>query len=151
LSRSSNVALVLLCLPAIVAAEVDDCANLLDSIRSEFQEANPNIQVVQILDSKPKHTQYWIIARGIAEDWEFKGSFEDELFGVFVVDDEYEKVLKVVDVIPTPRWNDYELWISDYDIENVAVRGHGATYGDHPLAMDYQVRWDQREPHPRGP
>ena len=117
----------------------DECPNLLDSIRSEFQKSNPIIADIQILDSKPKHSEYWVIARGIVEGWEFNGSFEDELFGVFIVDDRFESVVAVIDMIPTPRWGDYELWISDFDMTNVTVRGHGATYKDQPLEKSYQA------------
>ena len=119
-------------------ARADECPNLLDSIRSEFQQMNPRIQDIQILDSKRKHSDYWIVARGIVEGSEFNGSFEDELFGVFIVNGRFDSVMTVIDMMPTPRWNDYEMWISDHELTNVTVSGHGATYEDQPLEKTYQ-------------
>lgn len=113
-------------------------SGLLESIRAEFQRSNPEIQTVQILDSKPKHTDYWVVARGIIEPMEFRGSFQDELFGVFVVDEQYLRVKWVVDVLPTPRWHDYIMWISDYDMDSATIVGHGATYKDQPLEKRYE-------------
>lgn len=115
------------------------CPGLLDSIRAEFQRLNADIETIEILDTKPKHPEYWVIARGIVEDLEFKGSFEDELFGIFVVDGDFAGIVTVVDVLPTPRWNDYLLWISDYDAENVTILGHGSTYSDQQLQKQYRV------------
>ena len=130
---------ILLFFPLLLAAKTGECPNLLDSIRGEFRQVNPRVQDIQILDSKPKLTQYWILGRGIVEGGDFKGDFEDELFGVFVVDDQYERVLTVIDVMPTPRWRDYDMWISDYDMTDVMIRGHGTTYGDQPLEKRYHV------------
>ena len=115
-------------------------SDLLKSIRTEFQASNPDIQIVQILDSKPKHTDYWIVARGIIDPADFRGSFEDELFGVFVVDQTYSRVKNVIDILPTPRWHDYIVWISDYDIQGATIMGHGATYKDNPLEKHYEGR-----------
>ena len=116
-----------------------ECPSLLDSIRGEFQRLNADIETIEILDTKPKHPEYWVIARGIVEDLEFRGSFEDELFGIFVVDNELSGIVTVVDVLPTPRWNDYLLWISEYDAEHVTVLGHGSTYSDQRLEKQYRV------------
>ena len=120
-------------------ATAGECPSLLDSIRGEFQQLNANIESIEILDTKPKHPEYWVIARGIVEDLEFRGSFEDELFGVFVVDSDFENVVTMIDAIPTPRWNDYVFWITEHDAENVTVLGHGSTYGDGPLEKRYRV------------
>ena len=84
-----------------------ECPSLLDAIRGEFQRLNADIETVEILDTKPKHPEYWVVARGIVKGLEFDGSLEDELFGVFVIDGDFENILIVVEIMPTPRWNDY--------------------------------------------
>jgi hypothetical protein len=48
------------------------------------------------------------LARG-SSGREFRGSFEDELFCVFVTDSTLTRVLKVMEILPTPRWNDYSM------------------------------------------
>ena len=132
-------ALLLICLPFLLALESTGCPTLLDAIRDELRHTNPQIQDIQILDTKPKRTNYWVIARGIVAGGVFDGEFEDELFSLLVVDETYSLVLAVVDVMPTPRWRDYDLWIESYDSENVSIRGRGATYNDQPFEKSYRV------------
>ena len=139
MGKSSGLSLVACGLLLQTPAFAGECPGLLDSIRSEFRQLNGSIETVEILDAKPKHPEYWVIARGIVKNLEFEGSFEDELFGVFVIDSDFEKVLTVVDVIPTPRWNDYMFRISEYDADGVTVQGHGSTYSDRPLKKQYRV------------
>ncbi|MEM7431791.1 MAG: hypothetical protein AAF351_07605 [Pseudomonadota bacterium] len=116
---------------------VEQQSPILESIKTTFQSTNPEIRNVQILDSKPKHTEYWVVARGFIESNRFNGSFSDELFGVFVVDSSFSYVETVVDVFPTPRWRDYIVWISDYDMSSAVISGKGATYGDHAFERTY--------------
>ena len=137
--RSSGWVLVACSLLLQTSAAAGECPSLLDAIRGEFQRLNADIETVEILDTKPKHPEYWVIARGIVKDLEFKGSFEDELFGVFVIDGDFENVLTAVEIMPTPRWNDYLFWISEYDANSVTVQGHGSTYSDGPVEKQYRV------------
>ena len=139
MGRSSGLVLAVCSLLLQTSAIAGECPSLLDSIRGEFQRLNADIETIEILDTKPKHPEYWVIARGIVEDLEFKGSFEDELFGIFVIDSDFASVEAVIDVIPTPRWNDYLFWISEYDAEQVTVLGHGSTYSDGPLEKQYRA------------
>jgi len=132
-------ALLLISLPFLLALESTACPTLLDAIRDELRHTNPQIQDIQILDTKPKHTNYWVIARGIVAGGVFDGEFEDELFSLLVVDETYSLVLAVVDVMPTPRWRDYDLWIESYDSENVSIRGHGTMYNDQPFEKSYRI------------
>ncbi len=132
-------ALLLICLPFLLALESTGCPTLLDAIRDELRHTNPQIQDIQILDTKRKYTNYWVIARGIVAGGVFDGDFEDELFSLLVVDETYSLVLAVVDVMPTPRWRDYDLWIESYDSENVSIRGHGTMYNDQPFEKSYRV------------
>jgi hypothetical protein len=129
------LALAVLLLPVVASAA--ECPGLLDAIRANFQQKNPLIQYVQILDVKPKRSKYWVIGRGIREDHTFSGSFDDELFGVFVADPTLTRIEVVLDVFPTKRWGDYELWIDSYSMERLTVRGHGATYRDQKFQATY--------------
>jgi hypothetical protein len=131
----SILTLAVLLLPVLASAA--ECAGLLDAIRATFQQQNPLIQDVQILDVKPKLSKYWVIGRGIREDYTFSGSFDDELFGVFVVDPTLTSIEVVLDMFPTKRWGDYELWIDSYTMARLKVRGHGATYRDHEFEATY--------------
>lgn len=116
-----------------------ECDSLLDCIRIELQKSNAQIVDIQVLDTKPKNTQYWLVARGITPGGEAEGSLENELFGIFVIDESFTHVIQAVDVFPTPRWRDYELWITTYDAERITVRGRGATYHDNATQKSYQV------------
>jgi hypothetical protein len=116
-----------------------DCPSLLDMIRQEFRLRSPSIHDVQILDVKPKLSHYWVVARGIREDHAFSGSFEDELFGLFVASPTLEVIETVLEVFPTKRWSDYNLWIDSFSVDQVVVRGEGATYGDQPFEATYRT------------
>ncbi len=122
-----------------VGAGGPDCASLLDNLRSEFQRRNPIVEYVQVIDTKPKHSQYWVLARGIRADRKFEGSFDDERFGLFVVDNTFGKVEEVIEILPTIRWADYDMWIESYSLDKVTIRGHGATYGDLKLEKVYEL------------
>ena len=115
------------------------CDSLLDSIRLEFQQTNPAIADIQVLDAKLREPQYWIVARGITPTENQEESLENELFGVFVVDESFACVAKVVDVFPTLRWRDYNVWIESHGAERITIRGLGATYHDHSLHKSYLV------------
>ncbi len=135
----SKHALLLICLPFFLALHSTVCPTLVDAIRDELRRTNPQIQDIQILDTKPKYTNYWVIARGIVAGGVFDGDFLDELFSLLVVDETYSHVLAVVNVMPTPRWRDYDMWIESYDSENVSIRGHGLMYNDQPFEKSYRV------------
>jgi hypothetical protein len=135
-----RVALLLIILASIAKPTIAaECPKLLDSIRQEFRLRNSSIQDVQILDVKPKLSHYWVVARGNLEDPNPTGNLDDELFGLFVVSPNLEVVESVLDVFPTKRWHDYSLWIESYTIEQVVLRGKGATYGDEPFEATYNA------------
>lgn len=116
-------------------------APVLEEIRDHFKQLNPDIQSIQLQDVKPRHTQYWVLARGIREDEHFQGSLEDELFGLFVIDVQFSNVLRVVDIFPTSRWNDFRVWIDSHSMETIVIKGVGATYEDQPMMREYAVPW----------
>jgi len=127
---------VLALVPAYASSA--ECLRLLDAVRATFQQHNPLIHDVQILDVKPKHSKYWVIGRGIRQDRNAVESLNDELFGIFVVDSTLSKIDVILDVFPTKRWQDYSVWIHSYSIENLTVRGHGATYRDTGFEATYE-------------
>ncbi len=120
-------------------AHAADCASLLDNIRAELQRKNPIIEYVQVVDTKPKHTKYWVLARGIRKDLKFEGAMEDELFGLFIANGKFTAIDEVVDIFPTKRWMDYSVWIESHSLDKVTVRGHGATYKDSGFEKAYDL------------
>ena len=79
-----------------------------------------------------------MLARG-TRPGDFRGRFEDELFGVFVVDSSLSTVERVVDAIPTPRWHDYSVRFDRVGFDSLYVIGAGESYGD--LAMRRSYDW----------
>ena len=107
------------------------------------------MEVVNLLDLAPlwwkQPAEYLVLARGIRADYRFEGSFDDELFGLFVVDSNFGSVRKVLDVFPTPRWNDFVLKIERIEGQTVVIVGEGATYGDGRVEKRYDLSFPERE------
>ena len=118
----------------------DRPAALLDSIRSVLRLTTPAIDEVAILEVRagpmgdPRRA---LLAWGIRKDREFHGSFAEELFGVFVVNDSLTRLLRTIDVIPTPRWLDFDMRIVSVTRDSIHLRGQGATHGDAPFSRAY--------------
>jgi len=111
-------------------------STIIDMLVNEFKTKNEKINAVHLQDirwaSSSKVTGYILIARGYREEQKgFEGNWDDELFGFFAVDQRLSRILKTIDIVPTPRWNDY--W---YKVEGQAtwdevtiegVDGYGST------------------------
>ena len=113
---------------------------LLDSIRSLLRLTTTAIDDVAILEVRagPLGDQRRaLLAWGVRKDRQFHGSFAEELFGVFVVNDSLTRILRTVDVIPTPRWLDFEMRLEAVTRDSIHIRGQGATYGDAPFSRAY--------------
>ena len=54
---------------------------------------------------------------------EFRESSQGELFRVFLADSTLTRVIKVVEVIPTPRWNDYAMHFERPAVDSLIVVG----------------------------
>jgi hypothetical protein len=67
------------------------------------------------------------------------GNFEDWLFGFFIADSDLVRISRVMDIVPTPRWGDYDFRIEQLSESAVVVAGKGATYGDGPLRLTYPL------------
>jgi hypothetical protein len=97
----------------------------------ELRDRNAEITRVQILAiaNIPWTTSRLAgIARG-SSGREFRGSFEDELFCVFLADSTLTRLLKVIEILPTPRWNDYSMHFERRSIDSLVVVG-GAISGN---------------------
>ena len=121
-------------------ATIDRPTVLLDSIRAILRLTTPAIDEVAILEVRagpmgdPRRA---LLAWGIRKDRQFHGSFAEELFGVFVVNDSLTRLLRTIDVIPTPRWHDFDMRIVSVTRDSIHLRGQGATYGDAPFSRAY--------------
>src|SRR5688572_16763942 len=74
-------------------------------------------------------SSYVVVAHGIRPDLKFQGSFEDELFGIFLVDSNFSSVLRTLDVWATPRW-------SDYSVEIVGLKARSYSF---PVAAQHMA------------
>jgi len=126
----------------------DNCLVLV-KLKAEFQKRNPNIAHVRIVDMRPTLTEvpkYLVLGWGIRADRTFRGNFEDELFGLFLVDESLSSVEKVMDFIPTLRWHDTEMRITYVDASKAVVEAKGETHGVISLRREYDMRKEGRLP-----
>lgn len=109
---------------------------IVDLFLNEFKTKNANIDIVDILDTRwaasSKETGYVVVARGYRkEQRSFSGNWEDELFGFFVVDRRLSRILKRLDIVPTPRWHDYWYTVKGQvtwdEVTIEGVDGYGST------------------------
>ena len=126
--------------PAIPEAPRED--ELLAAIGASFRAKTPRLRKVRVLDLRAGDFfgQRLVLGWGIVEDLTFRGDFNDEMFGVFVVDETLTRVDRVVDMFRTPRWFDFELRFGRVTADSVEIVGRGATYGDESLRRAYQWR-----------
>jgi hypothetical protein len=113
---------------------------LLECLGRAFRERNPKLATVRALELRA-----WdflgprlVIGWAIVGDRTFRGDFNDEMYGVFVVNETMTRVDRVVDVFPTPRWLDYEVHFGRVTADSVEIVGRGATYSDGPMRRTYK-------------
>ncbi len=120
----------------------DDCS-LIGQLKVEFKKRNEKIDIVKVVAVRPTsfgNPKYFVVGWGIRADWSFKGDFSDELFALFIVDESLQRVEKVIDFIPTPRWGDTEVKITTADADYIVLEGTGMTYGGTLLKRKYKWR-----------
>ena len=103
---------------------------------------NPRVTRTRIVEvrSLGKGTDaYVLLGWGIRPDMKFEGQFEDELYGVFVLDSALTKIERILDIFPTPRWNDYLVSFEKVSNSEVVVVGAGS-YGDQKLRHVYSLK-----------
>ena len=115
-------------------------SQILNILLSQFRDRNPKIGFVELYDIRalflnpgypwPKTNRYLVLARGIRSDFNFAGTWEDELFGLFVFDNSLSSVTHTVAIIPSKRWGDYMVRIVEISKDSVTVHGNGMTYDD---------------------
>jgi len=123
-------------------------SQILSTLRGQFQKHNTKISTVEIdeirtLDAGPFSTtnrvRFLVVARGVRSDERFEGSFEDELFGIFLLDDSLFSILRTIDIIPTQRWGDYAVKIVRYRKDTLTIHGEGVGYGDQQIDKRYYL------------
>ena len=132
---------------ALVNSQERGTCSILSNLKVEFQKRNPNIAHIKVIDVRPTLTEipkYLVLGWGIRADYTFKGNFEDELFGLFLVDESLAKVEKVMDFIPTPRWYDTEMRITSVDATKAVLEAKGETYGVKSLRREYIMHTEGR-------
>lgn len=138
---------IILLVPSISGGDANEDRNpLLNELENIFIAWNPSIKHVAILDLQAfnyDQARYVMVGWGISEDRIFNGDFNDELFGVFVVNPELTQIKETLDIIPTPRWLDYVLLIENITADSVVIVGRGATYDDNPIRRAY--KWEPFE------
>lgn len=117
---------------------------LLQVLRFELQRQNPRIHHVAVVELRPfpfpNPRKYLMIGWGIRKDRNFSGDFSDELYGFFVLDASLSRIIKVLNIVATPRWLDYSFRFEEVTADTIIVRGQGSTYGDHP--HKFQFSWN---------
>lgn len=111
-------------------------AQLLETITRRFQAWNGRLERVEILEeatvksSTLEDSLSVVLAHAIRADRNYADSFEDEAFGVFVVEAAGSDVRESLGYVPTCRWLDCEVWIDGAWTDSVRIEWRGATYGD---------------------
>lgn len=115
---------------------------LISALRTSFQKKNPKLGQVGVLDLKAWYFlgPRLILGWAIVKDHQFRGDFNDEMFGVFVVNESLTRVERTVDIFPTRSWFDYEVRFGRFTADSVEVLGMGATHGDDPTRRLYKWR-----------
>ena len=124
---------VFLMLLVASSVQAQEQPTLVSQVQAEFKKKNTKVEDVTLLELVPfygRSLRYLVLAHGIRQDVKFEGSFEEELFGLFVVDQSFTKILATVDIFPTERWNDYSVEIKRPIFESIVLVCKGATYGD---------------------
>ena len=125
-------------------------ANSLEQLlQSAFVAKNPKVTQAKVLELRSIGMgagPYVLLGWGIRPDFRFEGSFDDELFGVFLLDNNLTKIVQTVDVFPTCRWADCVVSIENvsWPGTEIVVVGRGS-YGDGPFRRVYTVERGQIE------
>ncbi|MCI0625305.1 MAG: hypothetical protein L0387_27290 [Acidobacteria bacterium] len=142
---------VFLTLLVASSAHAEESPALVSQVRTQFQKKNAKVEDVTLLELVPvygRSLRYLVLAHGIRQDVKFEGSFEEELFGLFVVDQSFTKILATVDIFPTERWNDYSVQIKKPIFPSIVLVCQGTTYGDVNRVRRYSVEVIHGKPTP---
>ena len=124
------------------AGQETKLANSLEQLlQAAFVAKNPKVTRAKVLELRSIGMgagPYVLLGWGIRPDSKFEGSFDDELFGVFILDNNLAKIERTVDIFPTCRWADCIVSIEKVSWTEVVVVGAGS-YGDGPFRKVYVV------------
>lgn len=129
---------------ARLAAQEAQPANSLELLlREAFAARNPKVtraKVIELRSIGMGAGPYVLLGWGIRPDARFEGSFDDELFGVFVLDNNLTKIERTLDIFPTCRWADCIVSIERVSEsgDQVLVVGAGS-YGDGSFRKIYPL------------
>ena len=124
-------------------------SQILAALRAEFQKHNPKIGHVELFDVRPlmlnpinypeKPNHFLVVARGVRPDMTFKGSFEDELLGLFLFNDSLSAVEHTIALIPTQSWGDFVVKVTRVWKDSVTVQGVDLENGPTDFTRRYPV------------
>jgi hypothetical protein len=114
-------------------------------MHAELQRAKPDIEGTRLVALRPgerwgNSVAYVAVAVAVGRHKGFQ-SLPDigELFGVFLVDSTLSKTVRVLDVFPSRRIRDYDVWIQRVGMDSLIVCGQGSSYGDAKMRRAYPV------------
>jgi len=117
---------------------------LISALRDSFQTRNAKLDKVRVLDLKTWDMDYLgpriVLGWAIVRDMQFHDSFNDEMFGVFVVNGSLTRVEHVVDIFPTKSWFNEEVHFGALKADSIEVLGQDGTYGGPLTRRAYKWR-----------
>jgi len=126
------------------AGEESKPSNALEQLlQVAFAAKNPKVTRAKVLELRSIGMgagPYVLLGWGIRPDSKFEGSFDDELFGVFILNNNLTKIERTVDIFPTCRWADCIVSIEkmSWPGAEVVVVGAGS-YGDGRFRKVYVI------------
>lgn len=124
------------------APQVATPANSIEQLlQAAFVAKNPKVTRAKILELRSTGSgagPYVLLGWGIRPDFKFEGSLEDELFGVFVLNNNLTKIEQTLDIFPTCRWADCVVSIERVADAEIVIVGAGSS-GDEPFRRVYKM------------
>ncbi len=135
--------------PIIGAAkQASSPSPLLARIELELRKVKPDIVNARLVSLVPAPAwgdtiTYAVIAKGTGQHRGWK-RIEDvgEIFGVFLVDSTLTRTSAPIDIFPSPRIGDYNVWLQRAWGSAVIVCAEGGSYGDGPMRREIQTEPD---------
>lgn len=141
LCATLTVSLLLASPPQVPPLAAKPANSLEQLLQAAFVAKNPKVTHAKVLELHSLGSgagPYILLGWGIRPDRKSEGSLDDELFGVFLLDNDLTKIEKTIDIFPTSRWADFIVSIERVSPTEVVVVGAGS-YGDVPLRNTYKL------------
>ena len=134
--------------PIEPAGQASNPSPLLARIQLELQKVKPDIVSTRLVSLVPAPgwgdtMTYAVIAKGTGPHRGWK-RVEDigEIFGVFWVDSTLTRPSRPIDLFPSRRVGDYDVWLQRAWGSSVIVCAEGTSYGDQPMRRVIQTEPD---------